>query len=295
MINDMENQKNRIIARILIVIFIIASLSLALVYDAYYRAPSRYQVRYETLESVFIPDQLDNISILFFSDLDYGTFVDEARLSKLTDSINQLSPDVIIFGGDLFDEVYTPGTTDMNTVIHYFSAMKAPLGKYAVLGDFDCRSEAISTTVQDVLFQSDFELLLNSSVLLRNRGSGAISLTGLDSGLYGHPDIDAAYTNVGRAVYNIAITHTPDLSDSLPIDQTNYILSGHSHGGQAYWGFGALYTPRMAERYFRGKHLIQGTVTLDITNGVGTTGEDVRFLSNAEIVLYRLKHKAMMG
>ncbi len=295
MMIDMDNQKNRIIARILIVLIMIALLSLALVYDAFYRAPSRYQVRYETLESVFIPDQLDNVSILFFSDLDYGTFVDEARLSKLTNSINQLSPDVIIFGGDLFDEAYTAGTNDAETVIRCLSAMKAPLGKYAVLGDFDCRSEATSTMVQDILFQSDFELLLNSSVLLRNRGSGAISLTGLDSGLYGHPDIDAAFTNVGRAVFNIVITHTPDLSDSLPIDQTNYILSGHSHGGQAYWGFGALYTPPMAERYFRGRHQIQGSVTLDITNGVGTTLEDVRFLSNAEIVLYRLKHKAMMG
>ncbi|MBO7703380.1 MAG: hypothetical protein J6S26_02955, partial [Solobacterium sp.] len=76
-------------------------------------------------------------------------------------------------------------------------------------------------------------------------------------------------------------------------DLTNYMLAGHSHGGQAWWGFGALYTPLKAELYFRGKNNVRGYFTLDITNGTGTTKEDVRFLANAEIVLYTLEHKAM--
>jgi predicted MPP superfamily phosphohydrolase len=45
--------------------------------------------------------------------------------------------------------------------------------------------------------------------------------------------------------------------------------------------------------FFRGKHDIKGLFTLDITNGVGTTEQDVRFLANAEVVLYRLKHHNM--
>ncbi len=290
----MDNSKLRIIKRILIVLILIALLSLALAYDAFYKAPSRYQVRYETLESVFIPDQMDNVSILFFSDLDYGTFMDDRRLEKLTDAINALSPDVIVFGGDLLDEAAPlPSTNARASIVRCLSELEAPLGKYAVPGDFDYRSPEIKETVDDILFQSDFEILLNSSVLIRNHGSGSITLTGLDCGLYGYPDADAAFANVGRAVYNIVIAHTPDQCETLPNDLTNYVVCGHSHGGQAYWGFGALYTPPMAERYFRGKHTIQNTYTLDISNGVGTTQKDVRFLSNAEIVLYRLKHKTM--
>ncbi|MBR3347566.1 MAG: metallophosphoesterase [Solobacterium sp.] len=290
----MDNPKLRIIRRILIVLGMICLLSLALLYDAYYKAPSRYQVRYENLESVFIPDQMNDVSILFFSDLDYGTFMDEARLTKLTDSINALSPDVIVFGGDLFDQNATDtGPNAASAIIRCLSQLEAPLGKYAVLGDFDYRTPELRQQVEDILFQSDFELLLNSSVLIRNHGSGSVTLTGLDCGLYGYPDSDAAFANVGRTVYNIVIAHTPDQCELLPNDLTNYVLCGHSHGGQAYWGFGALYTPSMAERYFRGKHTIQNTYTLDISNGVGTTIKDVRFLSNAEIVLYRLKHKAM--
>ena len=49
----------------------------------------------------------------------------------------------------------------------------------------------------------------------------------------------------------------------------------------------------MTDIYFRGKYTVNGTFTLDISSGTGTTGRDVRFLSNAEVVLYRLEHKVL--
>lgn len=290
----MNMDKKKIVYGILIVLFIIVFMALAMLYGAFYSAPSQFLVRYETLDSVFIPQQMDDVTILFFSDLDYGTFMDEKRLSKLTDKINEVAPDAIIFGGDLFDEAYgTIRQNDRDIVVQHLSSLQAPLGKFAVLGDNDYRTGEYASDVMSILFDSNFEVLVNASVLLRNKGSGSVTLTGIDSALNGNPEIDIAYANVGRAVYNIAICHTPDIADEIPGDLTNYMISGHSHGGQAYWGFNALYTPPWAEKYFRGKTTI-GNFTLDITNGVGTTIRDVRFLANAEVVLYRLKHKAMM-
>ena len=286
----MSNNKKRIVAHILAVLIVICLLGLSLFYDAYNTAPSRFQVRYETLESVFIPEQMNDVKILYFSDLDYGTFMDQKRFAKLTDTINGLSPDVILFGGDLFDQDAKITEKSKQEVTELLSSMKAPLGKFAVLGDFDYRTPDLPQTVQEILFESDFELLVNSSIILRNNGSSSITLTGLDSGLYGHPDINAAFANISRAGYNIVLSHTPDLIEEIPSDLADYALSGHSHGGQAYWLTGALYTPPMAEVLFRGKHTINGLYTLDITNGVGTTIQDVRFLANAEVVLYRLEH-----
>ncbi len=286
----MKTDKKRILVHILSILLVISLIGLSLYYDAYNTAPSRFQVRYETLESVFIPSQMDDVTILYFSDLDYGTYMDRKRLDKLAGTINELSPDIILFGGDLFDQNARIGEQERTDVTEVLSSMDAPLGKFAVLGDFDYRTPELPGIVQTVLFDSSFELLVNTSVILRNNGSESITLTGLDSGLYGHPDIDAAFANIGRAGYNIVLSHTPDLADRMPSDLADYVLSGHSHGGQAYWGFGALYTPPQAEMYFRGKHSVKGLFTLDITNGVGTTGEDVRFLANAEVVLYRLRH-----
>ena len=286
----MDDRKKKILMHILSIIVFISLIGLVLYYDAFNTAPSRFQVRYETLRSVFIPDQMDDVTILYFSDLDYGTFMDKKRLEKLTETINSLSPDVILFGGDLFEQSAVISETKKQELITCLSSLHAPLGKFAVTGDVDCYTVGNREAAADILFQSDFELLINSSVILRNNGSGSITITGLDSGLYGNPDINAAFANVSRAGYNIVLSHTPDLAEQIPSDLTDYLLSGHSHGGQAYWGFGALYTPPMAEVFFRGKHRINDLYTLDISNGVGTTIQDVRFLAGAEVVLYRLNH-----
>ncbi len=292
-LRQMTDRKKRILAHILAILVIISLLGLSLFYDAYHTAPSRFQVRYETLDSVFIPNQMDDVTILYFSDLDYGTYMDYDRFAKLTNTINGLSPDIIVFGGDLFDQDARVTDQSRREVTELLSSMNAPLGKFAVPGDFDYLSPDLPQTVQEILFDSGFELLVNSSIILRNNGSESITLTGLDSGLYGHPDITAAFANISRAGYNIVVSHTPDLIEDVPSDLADYALSGHSHGGQAYWVFGALYTPPMAEVMFRGKHTVKGLYTLDISNGVGTTIEDVRFLANAEVVLYRLKHHSV--
>ena len=290
----MVNSVKKTLLRIFLILFLLSGIGLLLYYDAWYAAPSRYSVRYETLNSVFIPDQMDNISIAWFSDLDYLHFMDHDRLEKLVNTINGLSPDVIIFGGDLYDQE-PRSITEYNAreLIDSLKKLSAPLGKFAVLGDFDYASSEMTEFVRYILYESDFEVLTNQSVLLRNYGSGSVVITGLDSGLGGHADISAAFANVSRAAYNIVISHTPDRADDVPVDLTDYMISGHSHGGQAYWFFGALYTPPMAEIYFRGKHTVRDVFTLDISNGVGTTLEDVRFMAKAEVVLYRLRHKAM--
>ena len=287
----MDSQKKKIIIIIFSVLILTSLFGATLYYDSYFTAPSRFQVRYEILRSMFIPDQMDDVKILFFSDLDYGTFMDEKRMDKLCSRINELRPDIILFGGDLIDQS-SPTLNEATAVMlcEKLYNLQAPLGKFAVLGDFDCRSPEETELIRQVLFESEFELLENRSIILRNNGNESITLTGVDNGMNGVPDITSAFANVSRASYNIVLCHTPDMAEYMPVDLTDYMLSGHSHGGQAYWGIGALYTPGMAEIYFRGKHLIDDLYTLDISNGTGTTIEDVRFLSNAEIVLYRLKH-----
>ncbi len=286
----------KVLHKIILILSILAALAAALVYDAFYASVNRYSVRYETLSSVAVPEQMNDVSILFFSDLDYGTFMNKERFDKLVDTINELCPDIIIFGGDMFDiDVPYIASSYVDEITDGLKRMKAPLGKFAVLGDFDYRSSYAEKMVRQILYDADFELLYNSSVLLRNTGSASVSLTGIDSGLSGHPDINAAFANVSRSAFNLVVCHTPDTASDVPADLTDYYLTGHSHGGQAYWFLGALYTPEMAEEYFRGKTTVRDIFTVDISYGVGTTIKDVRFLCNAEVVMYRLKHTDILS
>ena len=288
----MKTQK--LIVRILVILALLICTSAALAFDAFYSAPSRFTTRYETISSIYIPSQMDDVNILFFSDLDYGTFMDEERLNKLIETINSLSADAVIFGGDLYDQdAGTITDEEIATVSAALKSITAPLGKFAVLGDFDYADDARLQSVKDTLYSGDFELLVNTSISLRNEGSQSITLVGLDSGLRGTPDITAAYANASPTSFVMTVCHTPDTADDVPADTTKYFLAGHSLGGQAYYFFDALYTPEESANYFRGKHTVSGSFTLDITNGVGTTIKDVRFLSNAEVVVYRLQHKTI--
>ena len=284
-----------IVRKILIVLTVLVILVASLAFDAFYSAPSRFIVRYETLESIYIPEGMNDVSILYFSDLEYGPFMDEKRLTKLVNTINNLSPDVVIFGGDIFADDYSPNTEEINTVSSLLKNIEAPLGKFAVLGDNDQVTLDDMGTSKGLLYDADFEVLDNSSVLIRNYGSDSITLVGLQNGVNGYVDVDTAYENTSRSAYTITICHTPDTVKDVPTDLTKYFLAGHSHGGQAFYGFGALYTPSGANYYFRGQHTVNSTITLDITSGVGTVIKDVRFLANAEVVMYRLKHKSIMA
>ena len=116
---------------------------------------------------------------------------------------------------------------------------------------------------------------------------------GIGNGINVYQDISAAYANVPRTAYAITVCHTPDTAARVPVDITKYFLAGHSLGGQVYWFFNSLYKPAMTDVYFRGKYTVNGTFTLDVSSGTGTTARDVRFLSNAEVVLYRLEHKVL--
>ena len=87
----------------------------------------------------------------------------------------------------------------------------------------------------------------------------------------------------------MTLCHTPDTVNEVPKDLTDYFLAGHSLGGQANFIFTSFYEPAYATQYLRGKHLIDNTFTLDITNGTGTVNQDVRLFAPAEVVVYTLK------
>ena len=288
----MKKIKDNPLMQIVILLAAIVGIILFLFVDSFVFAPKRITRRNETLADIRIPRQMDDVTILFFSDLEYGTFLKEERLDSFVKTVNNASADIIIFGGDLYENDAAVDEASVNTLKTALSSIKAPLGKFAVYGDNDHKSDEALASVTDILESSGFEILNNRSVLLHNLDSQSVTLVGLDNGLNGNQDIAAAYSNVSPDSYVITVCHTPDTAKKVPADLTDYFLSGHSHGGQVYYIFGATYTPAMATEYLRGKHNISDKFTLDITNGVGTAIKDERFLSYAEFAVYTLHSTA---
>lgn len=275
--------------KILLTIFCILSITAFLLIDSFFVAPDRFITRHVTIDNEQIPEQLDNMNILFFSDLKYGIYMNEERLNKLVDTINASGADVVLFGGDIYGDSVTVDDHSTSLITKAFSNIQAKYGKFAVYGDIDGASDVMKSTVNAIYDASDFEVIQNTSFQIHKNGSQFITVVGLDNGIDGTKDIDGAYSNVFKDSYVMTLCHTPDTVNEVPKDLTDYFLAGHSLGGQANFIFTSFYEPACATQYLRGKHLIDNTFTLDITNGTGTVNQDVRLFTPAEVVVYTLK------
>lgn len=249
-------------------------------------------LREEVLSSEKIDADTDGLLIAFFSDLDYGRFIDRDFLDKTVEEIRSFHPDLILFGGDLLDPsiVSEISQEDLDYLMNSLKSLQARYGKYAVYGDDDLRSR---DKADYVYTNAGFKVLDNRSQQISIDRNSAISLIGISPLVEGQPDIVTAFSGTGTAHYNIVLSHCPDLFDDLGEHEFSYFLSGHSRGGQIDLPIIDLFgRPEGCRKYFSGKITRNGK-TLDITNGVGRIDTDARLNADAEIVFYTLRTQTL--
>lgn len=278
--------------KIVSVLFVIALIVMVTIYYALFISVNQTKVRYETLSSAKIPAAMNDVKIAYFTDLEYGFSIDEQRLSDIVDTINYNAPDVVIFGGDLFDDAQSVSEEEQENTAALLKSIQAPLGKFAVLGERDCANEEIRTQITALLTEADFEILDNRSLHLRNGTNSGVVLIGIDPLVGGTPDIEAATSKISDEEYNILVTHCPDLfaQSAIPYNSISLGIAGHSHASQINLPLlGPYTTMEGASHYPLGKYQIN-SMELQVSSGVGTTGVNARLFSSSEIVLYRLHH-----
>ena len=247
-----------------------------------------FRVKYLDISSSELPASFNKASVKFFSDLEYGTYFREKRLDKFIREVENLNADVVIFGGDLFDKVFSPYNEDVEKLTESLSKIKAPFGKFAILGDFDQVTDQRKALATKILNDAGFELLDNNPIALHHDTNEFINLIGIN---YFEGDIDMSehFLSAQPTQYNLTVIHGAAVFDILPIGMSDYTLSGHSHHMQ-------VNLPLMVNRedyqqtakYTTGK-VTQSNATMYITKGVGTTDKDYRFFSDPEIVFLRFK------
>ncbi len=278
------------------VLIIIALVLAGIFFYSIFVSVENLTVSYHTVQSEKIPADMNDIQIAFITDLEYNHFMNKDRLTKMIHKINEVNPDIVLFGGDIFDLplTYVPNDATKQEVSQLLKTIQAPLGKFAVLGEQDNVDKNVKSMVTDILKTSDFELLNNRSIRLRNGSQASITLIGLDSLVGGTIDINKAFSNVNQEEFNILMTHCPDTIqlEDLPKTNIDLMFAGHSHGSQIYIPLlGALSSDEGAQKYNHGKHTVNQTI-LHVSNGMGTTAMDMRLFSPPQMLVYRLRSDA---
>ena len=91
-----------------------------------------FQVREVNIESPDVPQGFNGYRIVQLADIHAGSWGDNTHaMQKAVDIINQLQPDLIVFTGDLVNNL----ASELDAFIPIFSQLKAKDGVYSVLGN----------------------------------------------------------------------------------------------------------------------------------------------------------------
>lgn len=251
-------------------------------------------VEEHTLEVANLPANLRNLKIVFASDIHRCAWFSRERVEDVFQTINNLSPDLILLGGDY--------ATDSDSAIAFFRdmpALHARLGVYAVVGNHDRTApENNLNTLMKQMRDSGVTPLVNSVSAVRV-GQAQLYLAGVDDYYNGFPDVAGVAAQVRAEDFVIFVGHTPDLMPDVlkaeGADGDNHwfdlALFGHTHGGQinlmGYTPFSNL-SPEVGARYLSGWREENRAAVL-VSNGVGTSGLPVRLFSRPQVHLITLK------
>ena len=234
-----------------------------------------------------IKDSYNGLKIVHFTDMHYKKIITEDRVKDLIKKINNTKPELILFTGDLIDNLYDITNTDINFLIKELSKLEAKYGKYAILGDQDYKEKEI---VSNIYIQSNFILLNNNYTTLYNETNDKIILVG--TGSYLKNDFNINDIEIDTSNYYIFMTHEPDMIDNIKnkYSNTSLILSGHSINGSINIpGIKKILLPKGATKYYEPYYKLDNT-PIYISNGIGVNNLNFRLFNKPSFNLYRLKN-----
>lgn len=215
--------------------------------------------------------EIDKLHIIYISDLHLGTTMQEQGLEELVGKVNKLNPDIIILGGDIYDE-NTPDRL-LKQSANIFSKFKAKQGVYYVFGNHEFYTDSKSI-YEDYLKQAKIVVLDDQTIEIDNQ----FTLVGRvdERKNKDRKTLDELLNGVNTNKPVILLDHQPIVEDNQKIDLQ---ISGHTHNGQIFPN--NLLIP-LVNQYVYGMYKTDA-YTLIVSSGVGAWGFPMRLGSDSEI------------
>ena len=193
-----------------------------------------------------LPSVFNGLRIVQISDIHTGSFVSENPLVKAVELINEQQADLILFTGDLVNEI----AEEANPFVEVFKKLNAPMGIFSILGNHDYgdyfyqKGDTESRlhnrkVIKGIHEKMGWDLLLNEHRIIERDGYklGLIGSEnwGKEERFQKYGDLDVATQDMEKCAVNLLMTHDPSHWEEkvLPnYPQIDLTLSGHTHGFQ---------------------------------------------------------------
>jgi predicted MPP superfamily phosphohydrolase len=229
-----------------------------------------------------LPASFENFRIAQISDVHHSRIVSLEEVHRIVALANSAKPDMIVLTGD-----YTTAYRRyIEPCAEALGELRAPEGVWAVLGNHDHYTDPQLTT--RALTRAHINVLDNANTLIK-RGADTLQLAGIDDLSWNSTDWARALRGIDPQHSSVLLSHQPIALDAPQTENISLILSGHTHGGQVslpFFGAPARFAKDF--KYLRGHYERQGT-QLYVSRGTGVIGLPIRFGSQPEIAVLRLR------
>lgn len=234
-----------------------------------------------------------SVRVALITDLHSCRYGKEQKV--LIDAVNEQKPDIVLLGGDVFD--------DKRSYENTRKTLEQLVGKYPcyfVTGNHEYWGKDIENILNIVNIYG-IENLSGECAAVEINGQ-TINLCGVDD-----PDV-VVYTENGIAIeeqlelaeeaadtenFTLLLSHRPELVDAYLKHDFDLILSGHAHGGQ--WRIpgilNGLYAPNQKwfPKYAGGRYDFENT-TMIVSRGLARESTKVpRIFNRPELVIIDIK------
>ena len=273
----------KIVLEIIFLLFVVAG---SCIFYAFKIEPYRLTVS----EAYFNEKSSDCVKIVQFSDTHIKEDFTYENLDKVVTKINEQNPDVVVFTGDLYDN-YAKYHDDEN-IIEELQKINAKYDKIAIWGNRDYGGGAVRQ-YEMIMEQSGFTVLKNGNCYITTDTNKKILFTGLDDSMLGNVSMPDS-TKIFESDYDILLTHEPDTAADFQDYFYDFILSGHSHGGQVNIPFlpainqKAVSATSLATKYVGGMYELNADTKMYVNTGIGTPHISARFGVVPEISVFTI-------
>lgn len=246
----------------------------------------RIEVNRQALCAARLPAALDGTRVLHLSDLHIDSSV---RFEQaLHDALQGLRFDLAVITGDLRFATHGNGEPALAAM----DRLRPLLGDRAllVLGNHD------SLSWVPRLEAGGYQVLVNEVAGFERQGK-RLWIVGLDdAGYFGTADLPGALEKVPEGACTLVLSHAPEIVHDAALGRCDFVLCGHSHGGQINLpgGIALVTNSRCARRFCRGAWRL-GPAQGYTSRGAGTSLLDVRFNCPPEVTLHRLQRVVEEG
>lgn len=199
----------------------------------------KYQLKFTDL-----PEAFDGFTITQITDIHSGSLDNKEKIEYAVNLVNEQQSDVILFTGDIVNNF----AKEMTPWIDSFKKLKAPLGKFSILGNHDYGDYASWASkeakqenfkaIKEIHPKIGFDLLLNENRYIEKDGQ-KIAIVGVENwgkgGFHKKGDLQKATVGIHQKDFKILLSHDPSHWEKIvKSDDFNYqlTLSGHTHGLQ---------------------------------------------------------------